>query len=144
MDSLDLGEPPPPPPMLLAPQMVTCHAHPQKMVLNKAQTYTDCYQLILTLVLLCHLLQKDLLAALEDGDRKTFFETWNEHVPLETRINDPLAQKLEFYLHIHFAIFPLKHNVGRIVSLQSYFTSILLQTHFFILTIKMAYNIQLL
>ncbi|XP_075717953.1 lisH domain-containing protein ARMC9 isoform X1 [Rhinoderma darwinii] len=60
------------------------------------------------------LIQKDLLTAFEDGDRKTFFEKWNEHVPLETRSNDPLAQKLEFYLHIHFAIFPLKHNLGRI------------------------------
>lgn len=60
------------------------------------------------------LIQKDLLTAFEDGDRETYFEKWNEHVPLETRRNDPLAQKLEFYLHIHFAIFPLKHNVGRI------------------------------
>ncbi|KAM4041566.1 lisH domain-containing protein ARMC9 isoform 2-T3 [Anomaloglossus baeobatrachus] len=60
------------------------------------------------------LIQKDFLTAFEDGDRKTFFEKWNEHVPLDTRSNDPLAQKLEFYLHIHFAIFPLKHNVGRI------------------------------
>ncbi|XP_077343803.1 lisH domain-containing protein ARMC9 [Lithobates pipiens] len=60
------------------------------------------------------LIQKDLLSAFEDGDRKTFFEKWEEHVPTETRSNDPLAQKLEFYLHIHFAIFPLKHNIGRI------------------------------
>ncbi|XP_073531379.1 lisH domain-containing protein ARMC9 isoform X2 [Phyllobates terribilis] len=60
------------------------------------------------------LIQKDLLTAFEDGERKTFFETWNEHVPPDTRNNDPLAQKLEFYLHIHFAIFPLKHNIGRI------------------------------
>ncbi|XP_044146041.1 lisH domain-containing protein ARMC9 isoform X1 [Bufo gargarizans] len=60
------------------------------------------------------LIQKDLLTAFEDGDRQTFFEKWNEHVPLETRSNDPLAQKLEFYLHIHFAIFPLKNNTGRI------------------------------
>ncbi|XP_069830561.1 lisH domain-containing protein ARMC9 isoform X2 [Dendropsophus ebraccatus] len=60
------------------------------------------------------LIQKDLLTAFEDGDRNTFFEKWNEHVPLETRSNDPLAQKLEFYLHIHFAIFPLKHNEGQV------------------------------
>ncbi|KAM5164049.1 lisH domain-containing protein ARMC9 isoform 2-T3 [Mantella aurantiaca] len=60
------------------------------------------------------LIQKDLLSAFEDGDRKTFFDMWEEHVPTETRSNDPLAQKLEFYLNIHFAIFPLKNNVGRI------------------------------
>ncbi|XP_063772629.1 lisH domain-containing protein ARMC9 isoform X3 [Pseudophryne corroboree] len=60
------------------------------------------------------LIQKDLLHAFEDGDRKAFFEQWEEHVPQEMRSSDPLAQKLEFYLHIHFAIFPLKHTVGRI------------------------------
>ncbi|XP_069583106.1 lisH domain-containing protein ARMC9 isoform X2 [Ranitomeya imitator] len=60
------------------------------------------------------LIQKDLLTAFEAGERKTFFETWNEQVPPDTRNNDPLAQKLEFYLHIHFAIFPLKHKLGRI------------------------------
>ncbi|XP_071998549.1 lisH domain-containing protein ARMC9 isoform X1 [Engystomops pustulosus] len=60
------------------------------------------------------LIQKDLLTAFEDGDRKTFFDKWTEHVPLDIRSNDPLAQKLEFYLHIHFAIFPLKNNTGRI------------------------------
>ncbi|XP_075058477.1 lisH domain-containing protein ARMC9 isoform X2 [Mixophyes fleayi] len=60
------------------------------------------------------LIQKDLLSAFEDGDRKAFIEKWEQHVPRDTRSNDPLAQKLEFYLHIHFAIFPLKHSVGRI------------------------------
>ncbi|CAH2248244.1 Hypothetical predicted protein [Pelobates cultripes] len=61
------------------------------------------------------LVQKDLLATFEDGDRKSFFELWEEHIPAETRNNEPLSQKLEFYLHIHFAIFPLKHSVGQIV-----------------------------
>ncbi|XP_063298926.1 lisH domain-containing protein ARMC9 isoform X3 [Pelobates fuscus] len=60
------------------------------------------------------LVQKDLLATFEDGDRKSFFELWEEHIPAETRNNEPLSQKLEFYLHIHFAIFPLKHSVGQI------------------------------
>ncbi|XP_068137383.1 lisH domain-containing protein ARMC9 isoform X2 [Hyperolius riggenbachi] len=60
------------------------------------------------------LIQKDLLSAFEDGDRKTFFEKWEEHVPAEIRSGDPVAQKLEFYLNIHFAIFPLKSNTGRI------------------------------
>ncbi|XP_072264426.1 lisH domain-containing protein ARMC9 isoform X1 [Pyxicephalus adspersus] len=59
-------------------------------------------------------IQKDLLCAFEDGDRKTFFDKWGEHIPAETRSNDSMAQKLEFYLHIHFAIFPLKNKTGRI------------------------------
>ncbi|XP_069473663.1 lisH domain-containing protein ARMC9 isoform X3 [Ambystoma mexicanum] len=59
------------------------------------------------------MLQKDLITSFEDGDRKVFFELWKEHIPPEIRDSDPLAQKLEFYLHIHFAIYPLKHGVGK-------------------------------
>lgn len=61
-------------------------------------------------------LQKDLTSSFEDGDMKVFFELWAEHVPLEVRDTDPAVQKLEFYLHIHFVIYPLKTSVGRKVS----------------------------
>uniref|UniRef100_A0A6I8SKE1 LisH domain-containing protein ARMC9 n=1 Tax=Xenopus tropicalis TaxID=8364 RepID=A0A6I8SKE1_XENTR len=60
------------------------------------------------------LIQKDLITAFEDGDIKEFFALWQEHIPVETQNTNPVAQKLEFYLQIHFAIFPLKHNQGRI------------------------------
>ncbi|XP_053566281.1 lisH domain-containing protein ARMC9 isoform X2 [Bombina bombina] len=60
------------------------------------------------------LVQKDLISAFDDGDGTVFFGLWEEHIPSETRNGDPMAQKLEFYLHIHFAIFPLKQNIGRI------------------------------
>ncbi|KAM4692879.1 lisH domain-containing protein ARMC9 isoform 2-T2 [Discoglossus pictus] len=60
------------------------------------------------------LVQKDLITAFDDGDRKVFFDLWEEHIPSDSRNSDPMAQKLEFYLHIHFAIYPLKHGVGRI------------------------------
>ncbi|XP_039344588.1 lisH domain-containing protein ARMC9 isoform X4 [Mauremys reevesii] len=59
------------------------------------------------------IIQKDLLTAFEDGDQKVFFELWEEHISSSLRDNDPLAQKLEFYLHIHFAIYLLKHSVGK-------------------------------
>ncbi|XP_078523904.1 lisH domain-containing protein ARMC9 [Lissotriton helveticus] len=59
------------------------------------------------------MIQKDLITAFEDGDRKVFFELWEEHIPQEIRDGDHLAQKLEFYLHIHFAIYPLKHGKGK-------------------------------
>ncbi|XP_056675932.1 lisH domain-containing protein ARMC9 isoform X2 [Monodelphis domestica] len=59
------------------------------------------------------LIQKDLVTAFDNGDQKAFFELWEEHVPTTTRAGDTLAQKLEFYLHIHFAIFPLKHRSGK-------------------------------
>ncbi|EPY82340.1 F59G1.4-like protein [Camelus ferus] len=57
--------------------------------------------------------ERDLLAAFDSGDQKMFFDLWEEHVPSSIRDGDSLAQKLEFYLHIHFAIYLLKHSAGR-------------------------------
>ncbi|KAM9249853.1 lisH domain-containing protein ARMC9 [Dugong dugon] len=59
------------------------------------------------------IIQKDLIAAFDSGDQKTFFHLWKEHVPTSIRDGDAFAQKLEFYLHIHFAIYLLKHSAGR-------------------------------
>ncbi|ELK17120.1 LisH domain-containing protein ARMC9 [Pteropus alecto] len=58
-------------------------------------------------------MQRDLIAAFDSGDQKAFFASWEEHVPSSLRDGDTLARKLEFYLHIHFAIYLLKHSVGR-------------------------------
>lgn len=57
--------------------------------------------------------QKDLVAAFDSGDQKLFFDLWEGHVPSSIRDTDALAQKLEFYLHIHFAIYLLKYSGGR-------------------------------
>ncbi|XP_051010197.1 lisH domain-containing protein ARMC9 [Acomys russatus] len=59
------------------------------------------------------LIQKDLVAAFDSGDQKVFFDLWEGHVPRSLRDTDSLAQKLEFYLHIHFAIYLLKYSGGR-------------------------------
>uniref|UniRef100_A0A8B9KZH0 LisH domain-containing protein ARMC9 n=1 Tax=Astyanax mexicanus TaxID=7994 RepID=A0A8B9KZH0_ASTMX len=59
------------------------------------------------------IIQKDLISSFDDGDMKVFFELWAENVPVDIRDSDPNVQKLEFYLHIHFVIYPLKSNVGR-------------------------------
>ncbi|XP_063501364.1 lisH domain-containing protein ARMC9 isoform X9 [Symphalangus syndactylus] len=58
-------------------------------------------------------IQKDLVAAFDNGDQKVFFDLWEEHIPSSVRDGDSFAQKLEFYLHIHFAIYLLKYSVGR-------------------------------
>ncbi|XP_040609073.1 lisH domain-containing protein ARMC9 isoform X2 [Mesocricetus auratus] len=58
------------------------------------------------------IVQKDLVAAFDSGDQKLFFDLWEGHVPSSIRDTDSLAQKLEFYLHIHFAIYLLKYSVG--------------------------------
>ncbi|CAH6791876.1 Armc9 [Phodopus roborovskii] len=59
------------------------------------------------------IIQKDLVAAFDNGDQKLFFDLWEGHVPNSIRDTDSLAQKLEFYLHIHFAIYLLKYSAGR-------------------------------
>ncbi|NWX17941.1 ARMC9 protein, partial [Aegotheles bennettii] len=57
--------------------------------------------------------QKDLLAAFENGEQKGFFQLWDEHISSSVQDNEQVAQKLEFYLHIHFATYLLKHSVGK-------------------------------
>ncbi|KAF7236974.1 LisH domain-containing protein ARMC9 [Varanus komodoensis] len=59
------------------------------------------------------LIIQDLLTSFTDGDQEVFFELWEEHIPSPVRDSEAVAQKLEFYLHIHFAIFLLKHAVGK-------------------------------
>ncbi|XP_039505635.1 lisH domain-containing protein ARMC9 isoform X2 [Pimephales promelas] len=54
----------------------------------------------------------DCLSSFNDGDYKVFSELWAKHIPAEIRDCDPVAQKLEFYLQIHFTIYPLKSPVG--------------------------------
>ncbi|XP_005395454.2 PREDICTED: lisH domain-containing protein ARMC9 isoform X3 [Chinchilla lanigera] len=56
--------------------------------------------------------QKELLAAFDGGDQKVFFRLWEEHIPRAIRDGDAGAQKLEFYLHIHFAVYLLKYRAG--------------------------------
>ena len=47
-----------------------------------------------------------MLSAFDQGKREHFFITWNRFVPIGHRANDLKCQKLEFYIHIYFAIFP--------------------------------------
>uniref|UniRef100_A0A669QCN6 LisH domain-containing protein ARMC9 n=1 Tax=Phasianus colchicus TaxID=9054 RepID=A0A669QCN6_PHACC len=58
-------------------------------------------------------IQKDLLRAFDNGEQKAFFQLWEEHISSSVRDNEPVAQKLEFYLHVHFATYLLKHSVGK-------------------------------
>ncbi|NXC54127.1 ARMC9 protein, partial [Aleadryas rufinucha] len=58
-------------------------------------------------------LQEDLLTAFENGDQKVFFQLWEEHIFSSVHDSDPVAQNLEFYLHIYFATFLLKQTMGK-------------------------------
>ncbi|NWW29080.1 ARMC9 protein, partial [Falcunculus frontatus] len=57
--------------------------------------------------------QEDLLTAFENGDQKGFFQLWEEHIFPSVHDSDPVAQNLEFYLHIYFATFLLKQTMGK-------------------------------
>ncbi|XP_071342030.1 lisH domain-containing protein ARMC9 isoform X1 [Trachinotus anak] len=59
------------------------------------------------------IIQKDLLCSFDDGDHKVFFELWVENIPSEVKDTDTEAQSLEFYLYIHFTIYPLRRHPGR-------------------------------
>ncbi|XP_068174887.1 lisH domain-containing protein ARMC9 isoform X2 [Antennarius striatus] len=58
-------------------------------------------------------IQEDLLSSFDDGDQKVFFELWTNNIPFEVKDTDSEAQSLEFYLHIHFTIYPLRRHTGR-------------------------------
>ncbi|NWT98026.1 ARMC9 protein, partial [Urocynchramus pylzowi] len=57
--------------------------------------------------------QEGMLTAFEDGDQKVFFQLWEEHILSSVHDSDPVAQNLEFYLHIYFATFLLKQTMGK-------------------------------
>ncbi|XP_075878712.1 lisH domain-containing protein ARMC9 isoform X3 [Nelusetta ayraudi] len=57
--------------------------------------------------------QNDLFSSFDDGDYKVFFELWDDNIPAEIKDSDTDAQSLEFYLHIHFTIYPLRSHPAR-------------------------------
>ena len=44
--------------------------------------------------------------AFNQGKRENFFTLWTRHVPMVLRQEDLICQKLEFYLHIYFTVYP--------------------------------------
>lgn len=60
--------------------------------------------------------QNELLVLFHNGKRKTFFDLWKESLPKTVHDNDSVAQKIEFYLNIYFAIYPLKFGKGQVLA----------------------------
>ncbi|NXT30237.1 ARMC9 protein, partial [Syrrhaptes paradoxus] len=58
-------------------------------------------------------IQKDLLAAFDNGEQDIFFQLWEKHISSGVQDNEPVAQKLEFHLHVHFATYLFKHCMGK-------------------------------
>ncbi|XP_038076585.1 lisH domain-containing protein ARMC9-like [Patiria miniata] len=57
-------------------------------------------------------LQSNLLSLFKVGSRKEFFHLWDENIPESVKSNDPVCKKLEFYLSIYFAIYPIKYQLS--------------------------------
>jgi hypothetical protein len=53
-----------------------------------------------------------MLNAFDLGKRDHFFISWNRFAPIHLRTGDLKCQKLEFYLHIYFAIYPALEGTG--------------------------------
>ena len=62
------------------------------------------------LLLLVNLIDVLIERALDIGEREEALRIWDNFVPPLVRRADKNAQKLEFYLNIYFAIFPLHPN----------------------------------
>ena len=48
-----------------------------------------------------------MMSSFQSGKYEEFFQMWNRFIPLHLRENDLNAVKLEFYIHIYFAIYPM-------------------------------------
>ncbi|XP_033763638.1 lisH domain-containing protein ARMC9-like isoform X2 [Pecten maximus] len=58
-------------------------------------------------------IQNDLMQQFHKGKRDRCFKLWNENLPPNVRDSDAVAKKLEFYLNIYFAIYPIKFGRGQ-------------------------------
>ncbi|WAR15604.1 ARMC9-like protein [Mya arenaria] len=57
--------------------------------------------------------QNELLELFHNGKRKKFFDVWADSLPKSVRENDSVAEKIEFYLNIYFAVYPIKFAKGQ-------------------------------
>ncbi|KAI8795631.1 lisH domain-containing protein ARMC9 [Biomphalaria glabrata] len=57
-----------------------------------------------------HLAQTQMLEFFHEGKSDLFFNLWRSNMHLSEQDNKSLSQKLEFYLNIYFAIYPIKYN----------------------------------
>jgi|EP00945_MAST-04E_sp_MAST-4E-sp1_P003909 LisH domain-containing protein ARMC9 len=53
-------------------------------------------------------LRREMMQAYDNGKFERFFTLWDKHVPEDVRNENDIAKKLEFYLHIHFAVAPFR------------------------------------
>lgn len=54
--------------------------------------------------------QGQMMEFYHEGKGDLFFKLWKEYLPKDIQDSDQVCQKLEFYLNIHFTIYPIKYN----------------------------------
>ena len=52
-----------------------------------------------------------MMAAMDAGNADLFFAQWAKHVPEAVRTGDPTSLKIEFYLQMIFAVYPVPHSL---------------------------------
>ncbi|CAL1530183.1 unnamed protein product [Lymnaea stagnalis] len=57
-----------------------------------------------------HMAQTQMLEFYHEGKGDLFFKLWREYLPPTVKDEDSVSQKLEFYLNIYFAIYPIKYS----------------------------------
>jgi integrase len=60
--------------------------------------------------------ETNLLKFFNYGRKAEFFKSWKRIIPNHIRLREPPLQKLEFYLQVYFAIYPLLYRDGEINS----------------------------
>ena len=58
--------------------------------------------------------ESNLLKFFGLGKKNEFFKSWKRIIPNHIRLREPPLQKLEFYIHIYFAIYPLLYRDSEI------------------------------
>ena len=60
--------------------------------------------------------ETNLLKFFNFGRKAEFFKSWKRLIPNHIRLREPPLQKLEFYIQVYFAIYPLLYRDGEINS----------------------------
>ena len=63
-----------------------------------------------------NLTETNLLKFFNLGRKAEFFKSWKRLIPNHIRLREPPLQKLEFYIQVYFAIYPLLYRDGEINS----------------------------
>jgi len=68
--------------------------------------------------------QNELMQNFHKGKRDRFLKLWSDNLAASVKDNDPVSKKLEFYVNIYFAVYPIKFARGQVRSPVKHITEI--------------------